>query len=289
MVQPGFHLVTTSFTVGDVPYSDEELTALEEELLSRKQELEKDIPAMLHTKTELTSSLRTLESEIQKAHLAAYNELNSLMAEIHQLTIQRFTTTAEIESDVADDDPSLTDKVFKEYLEFTRKHNASLEKATTASKSKNPKAKELYRKIANKAHPDKTTNKRKLVLFQLAKAAYAEGDLDTLKILYNCLLSNTSWTYVKLKKDIEVLTKKRQDLSIAITMIVQSSLFQVLTVKQTDPYGFDTRMAIRSYVQTQLQDARDRVEALRPKTDVANTSFSNLLQDMYDQLQNGRF
>ena len=289
MVQPGFHLVTTSFTAEDVPYSDEELTALEEELLSRKHELEKDIPTMLHTKTELTNSLRTLESEIQETHPAVYNELKSLMVEIQQLTTQRFTTTAEIESDVAVDDTLLTDKVFKEYLEFTRKHNASLEKTTTASKSKHPKVKELYRKIANKAHPDKTTNKRKLVLFQLAKAAYVEGDLDTLKILYNCLLSNTSWTYVKLKKDIEVLTKKRQDLSIAITMIVQSSLFRVFTVKQTDQYGLDTRMAIRSYVQTQLQDARDRVEALRPKTDVANTSFSDMLQDLYDHFQNSRF
>tara|TARA_R100001510_G_C7632096_1_gene190770 strand:- start:158 stop:721 length:564 start_codon:yes stop_codon:yes gene_type:complete len=75
---------------------------------------------------------------------------------------------------------------YKEIFERrTTEHNLtntdeSSEEIETSKSKKNKDAKKLYRKIADKTHPDKTGSDNRADLFSKASLAYQENDLATL-------------------------------------------------------------------------------------------------------------
>jgi hypothetical protein len=156
------------------------------------------------------------------------DELNKLLLEIENLNKRIYETDIFIRihlKKLQDEFP----KIWSRFLEAKEKYlnliNATEEKFENPlvkdskkplEKLKEKKCKQLYRKISQITHPDKTVNEYLNELFKIAKTHNETGDLRALETIYDVIQNQAkepSYEFfalkiIELKKQIEISNKK---------------------------------------------------------------------------------
>lgn len=96
-----------------------------------------------------------------------------------------------------------------------------------------PNAKELYRKIVKKLHPDMNPDitERELELFHRAAKAYEEGDVMTLQAIYDEIYELDS-EMLSQEESMEILIRLREQLMEQIAKVID----ELSTIKEQFPY-----------------------------------------------------
>ena len=133
---------------------------------------------------EVTDACINIEGEIREYMEENYPEQCKEFytpVEVQPIT-EKVDISDNIEDDIITDDESEESEVLEESPDVSDE-----DEMQTTPKTKNKDLKKLYRKIAEKTHPDKVGNDQHAHLFSLAAKAYSENDIGTLLSLAGIL------------------------------------------------------------------------------------------------------
>jgi hypothetical protein len=129
-------------------------------------------------------------------------------------------------------------------------------------------AKRLYRKIANKTHPDKTDDPAKHSLFKLAKDMYRDNDVDGLREIWRFLIGQSSRLMTKLMRRLEDainLLLQREGYYRSMVESQDYELFQIFVQHRHEALR-QTRLQFGA----KLQQAQMHAAMLRHQLDMLN-------------------
>lgn len=190
---------------------------------------------------------------------------------------------AELEALMRPPEPHAARKSIEEIIAETAAHNKRMEEGTESGK-KNPssRAKELFAKIAQKTHPDKTEDAEKHRLFEFARRAKDRNDVKELAEILRALgikagldFSSNFVSKLQFLREQDTKTKKK------LENILSSQHYKV-AVDYRNP-------SVRPYVQQHyariLSDGAEKLKAeirkLDPKRHVQEAKRSSFFGSMF--------
>jgi hypothetical protein len=189
------------------------------QLLLKKHNIEKQVDLFTEHYQQINNVLShfnsLMESRLSGLH-AKFREISEYLRELQDRGVDpdRYDRIQEVMAENPD---------FAEHILRIREHNASM---SNKVKKKSNGAKRIFKKIAQKCHPDLTTVPWKLNLFRLAREAFSNNDYPTLEKLYKALMLNKSPDIVKTEEAIEELVQRLQQMQVNAQQILISDDFK---------------------------------------------------------------
>jgi hypothetical protein len=252
----GRALVVMGSAQSDI-FEQAELTAKELGLLAEKKELEAKVTGLKHSSSELQSAIAEFSKEMDEEYADTQAVIRALKAELEELLLANFGKT------------EVTDDQFKEYLrsaadnvkdqyKASQEHNERLsQKGKKSHKSEG--VKRIFRKIAAKAHPDKTDKEDFHKLFKMAKEAYNNNDYNKLEQIWKCIARKTTWTLLKLEEEVAELRVQEVLLVNEVHGMVSSDLFNMMRdYRSKIPF---LTIKAKSYYKVRLEENIKRLKA----------------------------
>jgi len=191
--------------------NEAEIAAKEKELESLKEYLIISVQEKRSQVDDVRNAIQSYVGEMEQQFSKETNFLDKLKADLIEFRENQFNQPSGPDID----NPAL-DEFYKKHYENTRKSNEKLAAGTTIS----PQSRRLFKQIARIAHPDKTKKPNLLSLFRIAREAYRLDDAVKLSKVYQCILTKTTWTFLRLEEEVqelrvqEALTQRELDASI---------------------------------------------------------------------------
>ena len=211
---------------------DDMRSSLEEQRLEAEAiRLDAEIEAM-------RNSVVSMEEQLKASNAETIRQLAEYQEELNELFAQRMEEDAARQAEEMQNQaeqefgPMPTEEQLEEmHRRFNEAHNKRMEEESQASSSVkvSDRVKKLFRKIANRTHPDKVSDPDKHAMFVAAKKAYAKDDYDSLLMIWRTLENTAS----KLFKAMFSRLKELQEL-------VAAKLLSKRQIEMSEPY----RMAV---------------------------------------------
>ena len=117
-----------------------------------------------------------------------------------------------------------------------RNNDNTSEKETSEGKQKVPNAKDLYRKIVKRLHPDVNPNatEHEKELFRKATKAYQEGDIVTLQEIYNEIFSGVNQE----ENEGDVTIEKLEEIRRILRKQIQAMEEEIRGIQNRTPYKY---------------------------------------------------
>ncbi len=237
-------------SVDEYEYDEAEITAKEKELAGLKEYLIISVQEKRSQVDNVRNAIQSYAEEMHQQFSKETNFLNRLKADLIEFRERQFNQPSGPDLD----NPAL-DEFYRKHCESTRRSNEKL----SAGVSISPHSKRLFKLIARIAHPDKTNKPNLLSLFRIAREAYKLDDAAKLSKVYNCILTRTTWTFLRLEEEVQELR-------------VQEALTQR-----------ELEASIESDVFNMMQDYRSRIPHLIEKS--RNFHLSLLQAEIIETLQ----
>lgn len=156
----------------------------EKRLEAEAEELFQDIEEIKRGIHEMERTLEAGSSESIKHLTELRNELEDLFAE--HMRRQAEAEAASVEDDGAEGPMPTEDELEAMHRRFNEDRNKQMEEQAEADSSskKSQKVIKLFRKIAKRTHPDKTSDPKMHELFRAARIAYAKNDYESLDMIW---------------------------------------------------------------------------------------------------------
>lgn len=139
---------------------------------------------------EIQRDIQSLDDVLKEKNAKEIEEIQKLRAELEGL-MTAGTRAAEAEA------PDGGKQNMEDVLKATRAHNKRLEEqGERGKKAPSARAKELFAKIAQKTHPDKTSDPEHHAMFEYARKAKDRNDIEELMAILKTLGINAGRAYV---------------------------------------------------------------------------------------------
>jgi hypothetical protein len=208
----------------DDAYVEADLNERELELLAIKTEIEERVCNLRSHTENVKSIVHNFTLELKSVYRSESNYLEELQRELRELASQSGEEQNQNDESLIDD--FMNNSAFQEIVERTRKHNEEMSEKKHEKKSSG--IKRLFKLIAAKAHPDKTKQEHLHKLFIMAREAYDNNDFPKLEKIFKCIISRTTWAFLRLEEEIEILQEQEQLTSMELQAVASSIMFQVM-------------------------------------------------------------
>lgn len=177
---------------------------------------------------------REKSESAQKAQRAKAEKEQEYQKEWEQRYGKKDTYSSDGEAVNGPDGKKASEKEESEHRD--QKNGNPSEKGAEEEKQKAPNAKELYRKIVKRLHPDVNPNatEREKELFRKATKAYQEGDIVTLQEICDEIFSG-----VNQEEDAENLTiEKLEEIRTLLRKQIQATAEEIRGIQNRTPYKY---------------------------------------------------
>lgn len=237
---------------------EEELTERELEILAERNATEERVLILRKQTEDVKSVIYTFTEELSRVYTNESALLASLKKELQEVCSQQIGQPQQEDAELP------TDPMFHDAIERTRAHNASLKEKKSEKKSDS--IKRLFKLIAAKAHPDKTNSSPLLELFKLAREAYDENDYLKLQKIFKCIVSRTTWAFLRLEEELNNLKEQEVLTTQEIQAAVGSPMFQAMRDYRTGLPHLTMRASnfFRQDLQSQIDQMQKRIHLIDP-------------------------
>lgn len=217
-------LVVSDHVFDDDGIDEESLTQAEAELLLAKRELELKVAELRASANSLLSEIELFSGEMEELYPYEHTLLKQLQQELRELSERKWDLGEQVGFSL---DELMKDSLMREHLERVKAHNESLSKKKN-DKVKSAGVKRIFRKIAAKAHPDRTDKEYLHVIFKMAHEAYNDNDYGKLEKLWKCIVLKTTWAFMVLEEKVAELKVQEVLNARELNDIIQSDMFNMM-------------------------------------------------------------
>jgi hypothetical protein len=202
----------------------------EYEELQRSEEarLEREAQALQDELESIKSKITAMEEELQEAHSETLRQLKELKEELELVYLKKMMgDTVDGAEEKESSGPELTDEEIERMHRYhNEQHNKRMSEQMEEQHVKvSEKVKKLFRKIAAKTHPDKTTDLKLQALFVEAKKAYAQDDYAALQVIWDQVRGKASNLFERMMTRLQELRN-----------IIAQRRLEKARVQMSDPY-----------------------------------------------------
>lgn len=241
-------------TEDDDEYVEAELTEKELQLLAIKNGIAERVSGLREHANSCNKAVADFRSELSERNATNSATLQRLQEELRELSQKNNMDETPHELNLEE---LLKDTAFKESYDRTQQHNENL--ANKKHERKSSGVKRLFKLIAMKTHPDKTKKSWLHDLFNLARKAYDDNDMQRLEKIFKCIVTKTTWAFLRLEEEVEELQIQEALTSQEVNQIVNSAMFQAMTDYRSGVPHLMQKAA--NYFNANLQSEIDKVFA----------------------------
>lgn len=219
--------------------------------------LENEITARVAKIDEIERAVTELDAAMQEKNEQELKELEKLQSELNALLSGNSGGNSKQEA--AQD--------IEEIIKAAREHNRRLEEqASSGKKAPSARAKELFAKIAQKTHPDKTDDLEKHALFKHACKAKDRNDIEELTAILKALGVNSGRKFAaRLVSRLRELQARDAETRATLETLLASEQYRIVQ-EYKNP-------SIRRYIESQynmilkngIESLKDRIRELDSK------------------------
>lgn len=249
-----------------------ELRRAEKELKEYEEKLDKvrrDIEQMGH-ELEISCPILTRElSELREELEALFMERTNQQRDESEDDIQEEIDIDELQLNAADE--AELERMMKEVKKI-QEHNASFAKNRAdrrADKKKQAaraeKVKKLYRKIANKTHPDKVKDERLHELFRAATEAFNANDLESLEMIMQEVTSAGSWLMRSLLSRLKEIKIKISNVRGSLDVVYSTEQYRMLKDFKDEEGKRHVKKFYRDRIEREIKQTVEAIRSLDPE------------------------
>lgn len=262
-----------ALTLWQPSLKDDVHNMLEEQRLEKQaNELEQQIEEMKRQIVQMEQHLQGSNSERLRQLKEYREELEGLFAEHLQKQAKQNET---VDEEVTEGEMPSEDELHEAHRRFNEQRNAQMEEESTGSKGKvSEKVKKLFRKIANRTHPDKTKDTKLHALFVAAKAAYKKNDYDSLEMIWRQVSGKVSNLFNAMFSRLKELRELVAQRTLEKRVLESSDAYRMMRDFQNDQHRPHVEAHYRRLLENQISQTLAAIRALDPSRYAPKPSLS---------------
>lgn len=262
-----------ALTIWTPSLQDDVRNMIEEQKLEKQaSELEQQIEQMKRQILQMEQALQGANSERLRQLKEYREELEELFAEHLQAQARAQEATDE---EVTEGEMPTEDELHEAHRRFNEQRNAQMEEEQTESKTKiSKRVKDLFRKIANRTHPDKVKDTKLHALFVAAKAAYKKNDYDSLEMIWRQVSGKVSNLFNAMFSRLKELRDLVAQRTVEKRVLESSDAYRMMRDYQNDQHRPHVEAHYRRLLENQISQTIAAIRALDPKRYAPKPSLS---------------